>query len=105
MTEPMVRVLNAKCPRCGSIRDQYYTERPWSNPVRHEYPFEVPVSWVRTKTGEGTQCLACGTVSHFLFATEPVPGCGTPYPATERDEDSEYEYAREDAPLLQEDRR
>ena len=34
-----------------------------------------------------------------------VPGMGAPYPATERDEDSESEYAREDAPLLQEDRR
>lgn len=42
----------------------------------------------------------------ILYAPEAgVPGMGTPYPATERDEDSEYEYAREDAPLLQEDRR
>lgn len=36
---------------------------------------------------------------------ENTDGMGIPYPATERDEDSEYEYAREDAPLLQEDRR
>lgn len=45
-----------------------------------------------------------GLTRHAL-ALEPIPGMGTPYPATERDEDSEYEYAREQAPLLQEDRR
>lgn len=39
------------------------------------------------------------------FDDENDDGFATPYPATERDEDSEYEYAREDAPLLQEDRR
>lgn len=50
-------------------------------------------------------CSRCGGAEFHKPIRIVGVGMGTPYPATERDEDSEYEYAREDAPLLQEDRR
>lgn len=108
MTEPMVRILHSKCPECGRINDSVMT---WhgTGEVLWRYGDTVPVELVRAIAQRPVFCRpekgGCGAMAFKLFATEPVPGMGTPYPATERDEDSEYEFAREDAPLWQEDRR
>lgn len=95
MTEPMV-VTGYSCD-CGAMTDSErmaFVGLPERTPVVLQDLDIIQKCWV---------CEICGSQVHF--ALEPVPDMGIPYSATERDEDSEYEYAREDAPLLREDRR
>lgn len=121
MTEPMVLAIEVQCLKCGFSFHPEVLGDAGLNGTDEFGPPIIPVSFARRVAEEGRHYYKddpwatlpekepatrdterCG--GRFQFVFEPVPDMGTPYPATERDEDSEYEYAREDAPLLQEDR-
>jgi len=112
MTEPMVQdvlVGGFRCLDCGmevgeGIEEQISEKarRLWEAEGLGKYlqqdgwPRRFPADLVRN----GLACGVCRSENLIAFIPPPVPGMGIPYSATERDEDSEYEYAREDAQLL-----
>lgn len=121
MKEPMVLITEMWCLSCGfggevgqlGVDLPGDPEGPPVVPVstarrvveqsRHRYTRDTYGSFPETPDYPDQFGPLCG--GRFQIAYEPVPGMDAPYPAVERNEDDRYEYAREDAPLFQEDRR
>lgn len=91
MSEPM-----KVCPDCRQPEGEFHIERE-----RGDHPISA-----RLYTYPARRLSWSGAiVGAVLVDDEPVPGMDQPYPAVEPDLDSRDEYEKEDAPLLQEDRR
>ena len=97
MSEPMVIPVESRCSNCGYVATHAVRDDQTGEPIV-EYGKPTPLALVRRMFSMSLVCRSgCGEEAQFLVATEPVPGMGEPYPATEPDEDAAYEYAREQA--------